>query len=345
MRTIILDAGADRERALRGAAEILRAGGLAAFPTETVYGLGALGLQPAALERIFIAKNRPHSDPLILHVADPAWVTDLVRSLPPAAEQLMAAFWPGPLTLVLPKSGRVPDLVTAGLDSVAVRMPGHSLALELIRRVGEPVAAPSANLFSRPSPTSARHVLEDLDGRIEAVLDGGPADLGVESTVLDLRGDTPVLLRPGGVSREELEKALNGPVTDRGAGESAAGRSPGLLAKHYSPRAEVRLFDGEDAPVIEAMRAAAGDGEASLAILAFTEDLPAFHDLPAILMDLGSRGDLEEVAQTLYATMRELDQQGIFRILARLAPSGGLGEAINDRLLRAAAGRITRAGG
>lgn len=337
--------------AVERAAEILREGGLVAFPTETVYGLGALALDPEAVERIFAAKGRPHSDPLILHVGDEAWVRDLVRELPPVAETLMEAFWPGPLTLVLPKSAHVPDLVTAGLDSVAVRMPAHPVALELIRWVGQPVAAPSANLFSRPSPTTAAHVLQDLDGRIDAVLDGGPTDVGVESTVLDLRGDEPVILRPGGVTRADLERVLGrsvqlvGEVKAVAAGEEAA-PSPGLLTRHYSPRAEVFLYDGPDEAVIPAMRRLAEEATSGTetALLAFTEDIEALGAVPCTVVDLGSRERPEAAARALYAAFRDLDKHGIARVGVRLAPPGGLGDAVNDRLRRAASGRLILVG-
>jgi len=340
MRTLILNAAADPERSLSAAAEIIRAGGLVAFPTETVYGLGALGLEPAALERIFAAKERPRADPLILHVADAADAASLVRELPVRAERLTEAFWPGPLTLVLPKSARVPDLATAGLDSVAIRMPAHPLALELIRRAGSPLAAPSANRFTRPSPTTPAHVLADLDGRIEAVLDAGPTDVGVESTVLDLRGNKPRILRPGGVAREALERVLGEPISLRVGREEAGLPSPGLLDRHYSPRARVRLFDGPRA--VDAIRLMAA-GEPGMGILAYTEDLVHYAEFAGPLLDLGSRGSLEEVAQTLYASIRELDDRGVRTIAVRTAPEGGLGEAINDRLTRAAGGEVTRA--
>lgn len=346
METRLLHALTPADPDLREAADRLRRGELVAFPTETVYGLGALGLDARAVERIFAAKGRPHSDPVILHVGDPAWVPALVRSLPPLAERAMEAFWPGPLTLVLPKSERVPDVVTAGGDSVAVRMPAHPLALELIRQVGEPVAAPSANLFSRTSPTTAEHVLQDLSGRIEAVLDGGPTTVGVESTVLDLRGPEPVILRPGGVTQEQLARVLECPVSAPGQsvddGEPAV--SPGQLTRHYSPRAEMRLFAGPDAAVLAALRheAERANSPQTTAVLAFSEDEVELQGLPAEVVDLGSRTRPEQAARALYAAMRDLDARGVTLILARLAPHGGLGDAVNDRLRRAASGRITQ---
>jgi len=346
METVVLQAELDPEAAVAEAAALLRAGRLVAFPTETVYGLGALGLNPVAVERIFVAKGRPHTDPLILHLGEPGWVHELVRELSRAAQQVIEAFWPGPLTLVLPKSPSVPDLVTAGRDSVAVRMPAHPLALELIRRVAQPVAAPSANLFSRPSPTTAAHVLQDLNGRIDAVLDGGSTDVGVESTVLDLRGDVPQILRPGGVTRDALAAVLGRPVLQSGAvvRDDAPAASPGQLSRHYSPRADVRLFDGPLASVLPAMYAEAQRiaGSAGTAILAFAEDAPAFRNAPAEVIDLGSLAHPEQAAHRLYALMRDLDERGFEHLIVRLAPTGGLGDAVNDRLRRAASGRVFR---
>lgn len=330
--------------AIRTAAEILLGGGLVAFPTETVYGLGALGLSPAAVERIFEAKERPHSDPLILHVAEAAAARPLVSYWPGLADRLVREFWPGPLTLVLPKSDRVPARVTAGEDSVAVRVPAHPVALELLRAVGQPVAAPSANRFGRTSPTTAAHVLQDLEGRIDAVLDGGATMVGVESTVLDIRGPEPLILRPGGVTREMLETLLERPVALRGEQEDGGLRSPGLLTRHYSPRAEVCLFAGADPAVLEAIRrlAASATSEAPLAVLAYHEDLLALEGTAAHVVDLGPRSDLRAAAHRLYAALRAADEAGAVRIAARLAPAGNLGDALNDRLLRAAAGRIFR---
>lgn len=341
MDTRLLDAR--QEGDLAAAADLLRAGRLVAFPTETVYGLGALGLEAEAVERIFQAKGRPHTDPVILHVAEVGWVRDLVSRFPPHAEALMRAFWPGPLTLVLPKSGAVPPVVTAGGPTVAVRMPAHPVALELIRRAGAPIAAPSANLFSRPSPTTAQHVLQDLQGRIDAVLDGGPASVGVESTVLDLSGEAPVVLRPGGVTRETLEQALGGPVGVRGRAEAGEVLpSPGLLTRHYSPRAEVHLFDGPDPAVFAAIRELASL-PGGVTVLAYSEDLPHLGGLPSV-EDLGSRTDPESVARKLYAAFRQADERGAVRLAVRLAPSGRLGDAINDRLRRAACGRVITLG-
>lgn len=344
MRTLLLDAHAEPEAALELAAAILRGGGTVAFPTETVYGLGALGLDPAALERIFVAKGRPHSDPLILHIADAAWLRDLAREVTPTAERLTAAFWPGPLTVVLPKQAHVPDAATAGLPSVAVRMPRHPVALSLLRRVGAPLAAPSANLFTRPSPTTAAHVLEDLEGRIDAVLDAGPTEVGVESTVVDLRGPTPVLLRPGGVPRQALERVLGESLLDRAdAPEGDPLPSPGLLERHYSPRAEVCLYSGAPEAVAAAVKQSMAQLENTqrAAVLAYTEDLPLLQSISARVVLLGPRSYPETAAQALFAALRELDAHGTQVIYASTVPGEGLAEALNDRLRRAAGGRIT----
>jgi L-threonylcarbamoyladenylate synthase len=334
-RTLVLDAA--EEPARQRAADLLAAGGLVAFPTETVYGLGALGLDPAAVGRIFVAKGRPRTDPLILHLAAADWLARVAREVPPLAGDLARAFWPGPLTLVIPRAGAVPDAVTAGRDTVAVRVPAHPVALDLITRVGTPIAAPSANRFSRPSPTTARHVLEDLDGRIDAVLDGGPTEWGLESTVLDVTGAVPRLLRPGAVTREALESALGGAVevVEAHACESEAQEAPGMLTRHYSPRAELRVVAGDDAVALPALAAA---GAAGVRVLAFTEDLAALESLPDVV-ELGPRADLVLVARRLYAAFREADEQGVGQLAVRPAPPAGLGQAINDRLRRAAAPR------
>lgn len=344
MKTRLLRAAEDPEGAIAEAAAILKRGGLVAFPTETVYGLGALGLDPEAVGRIFAAKERPHSDPVILHIGEREWLDELASQVPAEARMLAADCWPGPLTLVLPKTDDVPEIVTAGGPTVAVRMPAHPVALALIRAVGAPLAAPSANLFSRPSPTRAEDVLEDLAGRIDAVLDGGETTIGVESTVLDLSGHVPVLLRPGGVTREALEAALGRPIESPAKAQApeAALPSPGLLERHYSPRAEVLLFTGPTDAVISAMREAAALPGRSL-ILARSQDFKRLADLPSVAK-LGSVAAPAEIAARLYHSFREADRAGFDRIIVRMLPAGGLGDAINDRLRRAASGRVRTVG-
>jgi L-threonylcarbamoyladenylate synthase len=328
---------------IQRAAEVLRAGGLVAFPTETVYGLGAHALDREAVRRLFAAKGRPANDPLIVHVATLDEADHLIASRPGSVAALAARFWPGPLTLVLPRSALVPDEVTAGLASVAIRVPAHPVALALITAVGVPVAAPSANLFSRPSPTRASHVLADLDGRIDLVVDGGATTVGVESTVLDLTQDIPTVLRPGAVTLEMLGGVLP-LVRMRDASHAASGAepmvSPGLLSRHYSPRAPLTLYEGHAAPVVARLGADAREASyrgLHVGILAADDDaVDGF-----TIVRVGSDRDLPGVAARLYAALREIDAAGTDVILARGFPADtGIGVAIQDRLRRAAAGRI-----
>ncbi len=303
------------------AADAIRRGLLVGMPTETVYGLAANALDARAVLRVFEAKGRPRFDPLIVHCADLAMARTIAR-FSPRAERL-AALWPGPLTLVLPRLPCIPDAVTAGLDNVAVRIPDHPLALALIRAAGMPLAAPSANRFGRISPTTAAHVVEQLGDAVACVLDGGPCRVGVESTVL--RPDpSPVVLRPGGVTREQLTEVLGEPVVlaDRSARvEALPQEAPGLLASHYAPRAPLRL------------RTPGGEWPLDAALLAFTgTDLPA----GAVHAILSPTGDLAEAAASLFARLRQLDAAGPQLIVAELVPENGLGEAVNDRLRRAA---------
>jgi L-threonylcarbamoyladenylate synthase len=305
------------------AAEMLRRGGLVAFPTETVYGLGADATSAEAVARIYAAKERPRFNPLIAHVAD----LDAARRegvFDESALALAARFWPGPLTLVVPAApgASVCDLARAGLDSVALRVPAHPLAHALLKRVARPVAAPSANRSGRISPTTAAHVLAELDGRIDAVLDGGATQVGLESTIVACLGE-PRLLRPGGVPREALEAALGRKLLGA-ARETGAPRAPGMLASHYAPRAKVRLDIDRVAP-----------GDAVLLLGAF--EPPGLAAARAVL-NLSQSGDLTEAAAHLFGYLRTLDGSGAESIAVAPIPEHGLGEAINDRLRRAAAG-------
>jgi L-threonylcarbamoyladenylate synthase len=328
--------------ALARAADCLRRGGLVAFPTETVYGLGVHALDRAAVRRLFEVKGRPANDPLIVHVDAVERVHALVSAMPDSVAALRARFWPGPLTLVLPRSPRVPEEVTAGLDTVGVRVPAHPVARALLRAAGIPVAAPSANLFSRPSPTRASHVLDDLGGRIDLVVDGGATEVGVESTVLDLTGDVPTILRPGAVSREML-RAILPRVEQRSAAASSSDAmpSPGMLERHYSPRAPLTVYDGDDIARLARDACAAIAHGNRVGIMAADEDREALADVErhgsrATIVYLGSERDLSAVAARLYAAMRELDTSGVDRILARsVAGDDGLAVAIRDRLRRA----------
>jgi len=315
--------------AIEEAGRALREGLLVAFPTETVYGLGAHALSPEAVARIYAAKGRPPDNPIIVHIGRPEEVAVVAREVPPPARALMARFWPGPLTLVLPRSPRVPDVTTAGLDTVAVRMPSHPVALALIRAAGVPVAAPSANRSGSPSPTRAQHVLDDLGPQVDVVVDGGPCPVGVESTVLDVTGEEPVILRPGGVTREELEEALGRPVR-LGRGQELA-RSPGTRHRHYAPKAQVVVVDREE--MAATVRRLAREGRRVGVIATGPLDVPA--GTPLRLM---SRG-LRQYARDLFHALRELDALGCEVIVAEAVPERGLGLAIMDRLRRAAAPR------
>jgi L-threonylcarbamoyladenylate synthase len=318
--------------AIARAAEVLRSGRLVAFPTETVYGLGANALDAAAVARIFAAKERPAANPVIVHVPDAAAVRSLVTAWPESAERLAARFWPGPLTLILPRSTAIPDIVTAGGPTVAIRVPAHPVARALLEQAGVPIAAPSANRASRLSPTLAAHVLGDLDGRIDLLLDGGPTSGGVESTVLDLSGATPCLLRPGLVSPAQLE-AVVGPVTRRatiGSGTDPL-PSPGMMARHYAPQTPVECLLPAAVQKRIAELAAQGMRVGWLAFPA--EPTPAAAGVRRVTMPNLAAA----YAACLYAVLHDLDAAGLERIIVTLPPEGDDWLMIHDRLARASA--------
>ena len=325
LKTLVLPAG---EVAVAAAARVLGEGGLVAFPTETVYGLGADATNAGAVARLYEAKGRPAFNPLIAHVGD----LDAARRIgrfDAAALLLAEAFWPGPLTLVLPKSAdcAVADLATAGLDTVAIRIPEHRIARDILRAFGRPVVAPSANLSGHVSPTLAAHVLGDLDGRIDLIVDGGAVAVGVESTIVGIF-DAPVLLRPGGLPRADIERVLGHTLVQPPAdadGDSGQPLAPGMLASHYAPRTKVRLNADRIEP-----------GEA---LLAFGLGAISGIDEAAAVMNLSERGDLDEAAANLFGYLRALDTRAARAIAVMPIPEDGLGEAINDRLRRAAVGR------
>jgi L-threonylcarbamoyladenylate synthase len=341
-----IDPVAPESTVIEHAADLLRRGELVVFPTETVYGLGADALQPAALEGIFVAKGRPLSDPLIVHIAEYATLDELTLTLAPSAWRLAQAFWPGPLTLILPRGPRVPHIVTAGMETVAVRMPGHPVARALIRALGSPVAAPSANRFMHVSPTTAAHALADLNGRVPLILDGGPCSVGVESTILDLSAEVPTILRPGGVSLEALRAVLPEvriSTQHEAKPEQQAQKAPGQLAMHYAPAIPLLLFDGNE----EAMRAAMlKELDARLvrgervAVLVADADLPAFQNSSALVRSLGDAAQSTHLAASLFASLRALEEAHVQVILCRTFPARDLGLAIHDRLRRAAGGKI-----
>ena len=344
MKTQLLPA---TDEALALAARLLAKGELVAFPTETVYGLGAHAMDAQAVLGIFAAKGRPADNPLIGHIHDRSQL-DGICEVNDAAIRLMDAFWPGPLTIILPRKDAVPNAVTANLDTVAVRMPAHPVALALLKACNLPVAAPSANRSGKPSPTSARHVFDDMDGRIPLIIDGGESDVGLESTVISLAGEKPCILRPGGVTKAMLEEVL-GPVDLAGSilrplekGEKAL--SPGMMYKHYSPDGQVTLIEGEESAVVDALRRLYAHAESEghrACVMCFTEHVAALADCHP--HDIGSKDDPAEVAHRLFATLRGLDDEKMDVIFSEVVPPEGVGLAVMNRLGRAAAFRTVQA--
>lgn len=328
------------------AVERLRADGLVAFPTETVYGLGANALSPLAVGRIFEVKRRPSNDPLIVHLSAISQIEQVARDVPALAYELAQAYWPGPLTLVLKKGPRVAPNVSAGMDTVAVRMPDHRIPLALIETSGLPVAAPSANLFTRPSPTSARHVLEDLDGHVDIILDGGDCPIGLESTILDLTASSPTVLRSGGLSLDSLRERIPHLQIARRYVQTEEGlpmSAPGMFAKHYSPKARLLLFQGqadEALPRLRRLASALEERGYKVGVMAVAEDARHFSGLNLEIADLGSKTDLPQIGRRLFAQMRRLDRLSVNVILVRAPVQEGLGLTIWDRLFRAAEGQV-----
>ena len=344
MKTQLLSA---TDESLALAARLLAEGELVAFPTETVYGLGAHAMDAQAVLGIFSAKGRPADNPLIVHIHDRSQL-DAICEVNDAAIRLMDAFWPGPLTIILPRKDAVPNAVTANLDTVAVRMPAHPVALALLKACNLPVAAPSANRSGKPSPTSAKHVFDDMDGRIPLIIDGGESDVGLESTVISLAGNKPCILRPGGVTKAMLE-AVIGEVDLAGSilrplekGEKAL--SPGMMYKHYSPDGQVTLIEGEESAVVEALRKlyahAASEGHRAC-VRCFSEHVAALADCQP--HDIGSKDDPSEVAHRLFATLRGLDEEKMDVIFSEVMPPEGVGLAVMNRLGRAAGFRTVQA--
>nr|WP_231505520.1 L-threonylcarbamoyladenylate synthase [Paenibacillus massiliensis] len=343
--------------AFQEAAALLRHGKTVAFPTETVYGLGADARNDQAVSSIFKAKGRPSDNPLIVHIADRAQLDELVEHVDELAEQLIREFWPGPLTLVLPvRAGVLSARVTAGLNTVAVRMPDHAVALRLLDEAACPVAAPSANLSGRPSPTTAAHVLEDLDGRIDGILDAGPTGVGVESTVVETSPDGKVtILRPGGITAEQLMavSGVKAVLMDPGLKEAAnatdgpaAPRSPGVKYTHYAPRGTMYIVEGGSVDVVAARirteLTKATESDKRVAVLAYDEHLAAY-PYPCVY-SLGSLAAPEQAAQRLYSLLRRCDEEGVDLILAEACPLKGMGAAVMNRMLKAAGNRIIHTG-
>ena len=324
------------------AAEIIKNGGLVAIPTETVYGLGANGLDEAAVVKIFEAKGRPQDNPLILHVAEPEEMERFCHSIPQAAYDLAAAFWPGPLTMVLPAKDTVPRRTTAGLSTVAVRCPDSDVTRQIIRLSGVPIAAPSANISGKPSTTTAQHVLHDHAGKIAAVVDGGACRVGVESTIVDLTEERPRLLRPGGVTPEQLLEILGDLVVDKAVtaqiDRDAVVKAPGMKYKHYAPQSEVVIVSGsrEKAAAYIQREFVPGDR-----VLCFEEELPLYEGCDPLAY--GREEDVNTLSAGLFAALRELDDPQIRRVYARCPVGGGVAYAVQNRLKKAAAFHIINA--
>jgi L-threonylcarbamoyladenylate synthase len=326
-----VSAKAPQKRLILTAAEVLRRGGLVAFPTETVYGLGADAMNADAVKQIFVAKGRPMDNPMIVHIATLADLQALTECVPEEARQLIERFWPGPLTLILKKSPNVLDDVTGGLDTVAVRMPQNKIALALIKALGHPIAAPSANLSGRPSGTTSGHVLQDFAGKIDMILDGGPVTVGVESTVLDLSQKPPAILRPGAVTQENLVPLLGRVVMGRGA--ETRKRSPGTRYRHYSPKARVTLVEPGDEKAVANMIGQRIQHGKRVALV--TRRAGYGKNVKAIVRIMPE--DLEDYARRIFAVLRELDELAVEEIIIEKTEEKGIGVAIMDRLKRAAA--------
>ena len=323
------------EQKLQQAAQILKRGGLLGIPTETVYGLGANGLDPQAVANIFKAKGRPQDNPLILHIPDVSWLERYCKNIPASAYTLAHAFWPGPLTMILERKAMVPDVVTAGLDTVGMRCPAHTLCRKLIAAADVPVAAPSGNLSGRPSPTTAQHMLEDMDGKIDAILEGGSCNVGLESTIVDLTCDPPQLLRPGGVTLEQLREVLGQVEIDaavlRKMKEGEKPRAPGMQYRHYAPKAPVTVVSGDPeksaAYIQDHLTETSG-------VICFHEFLDRFAD--HVVHDLGHMDDKAEQARQVFDALRTFDGTGVTEIWAQCPDSSGLGLAVENRLKKAA---------
>ncbi len=333
--------------ALKYAAAVIREGGLVAFPTETVYGLGANAFSEAAVNRIYEAKGRPPDNPLIVHISSTESLADVASHIPECASRLMARFWPGPLTLIFKKSALIPGVTTAGLDTVAVRMPSHPVALALIGEARLPIAAPSANLSGRPSPTLAQHVIDDLYGKVELIIDSGPCLVGLESTVLDITTNPPVILRPGGVVPSQLEEVLGqvaiGQAFMPGAQNQDKPRSPGMKYRHYSPRAKVLVVQGSLDRVVDYINRAAAENikkGVSVGILATEQTRTSY--LAGEVIPAGDRDKPETIASHLFQCLREFDRIGVGLILAEAVENSGIGLAVMNRMAKAAGYNIIK---
>lgn len=334
----------NRAAVLREAGEIIKTGGLVAFPTETVYGLGGDALNPASAKKIYEAKGRPSDNPLIIHIANMEALPYIVEEVPKTAKRLASLFWPGPLTMILKKSARVPYETTGGLDTVAVRMPVHDVALDFIEAAGGYVAAPSANRSGRPSPTTAAYVAEDMEGRIEMILDGGQATLGLESTIVDLTVEPPMILRPGFVTQEMLSVALGEIKVDETllrADSGQAPKAPGMKYRHYAPKGELIVVRGDMQAVTAYINEALRQGRAEkkkTGVIATDETIERYQ--ADVHFSVGERGSAKAAAERLYCILRECDDEGVELILSECFDGEGVGAAVMNRLMKAAGHHI-----
>ena len=340
METLFLSAS--DPKCAETAAEIIKNGGLVAIPTETVYGLGANGLNEDAVLKIFEAKGRPQDNPLILHIADPDQIESLCHHIPQAAYDLADAFWPGPLTMVLPARKAIPKRTTGGLDTVGVRCPDSDITRAIIRASGVPIAAPSANISGKPSTTTAAHVLHDHDGKIDAIVDGGPCRVGVESTIVDLTEERPRLLRPGGIGPEQLIEVLGDLVVDKAVtaqiDKDEVVKAPGMKYKHYAPQSEVVIVGGSREKAAAYIRHHFEPGDR---VLCFEEELPLYEDCNPL--SYGQEADVNTLSAGLFGALRELDDPSIHQVYARCPVGGGVAYAVQNRLKKAAAFHIVDA--
>lgn len=329
---------------LKGAAGIIKNGGIVAFPTETVYGLGANGLDEEAVKKIYLAKGRPSDNPLILHIGGADQLKELVEEIPESALKCIEKFWPGPLTIILKRKIKVPDIITAGLETVAIRLPESSIARTLINLAGVPIAAPSANLSGKPSPTSGDHVIQDMQGKIDMIIDGGSTGIGLESTVLDLSTDTPTILRPGGVTFEDLKKIIPGIVEDKANLKSnIVPKSPGQKYRHYAPNAEMIVFTGRLEDIVvniqKYTKDAIADGK-KVGIMATDETKESYEN--GKVKTLGTRRDKRTIANSLFNILREFDSLDVDIIFAEGVELDDIGLAIMNRMMKASSGKIIK---
>ena len=343
---IKLDSASPDSEVIGRAGDILKRGGLVAFPTETVYGLGGDALNTEAARKIYEAKGRPSNNPLIVHIADMEHLEAIAAEIPEKARKLAAVWWPGPLTMIFNKKDIVPDATSGGLPTVAVRMPNHPIALELIRAAGGYIAAPSANTSGRPSPTIAEHVREDLDGKIDMILDGGEVRIGLESTIVDFTDEIPMLLRPGYINMEKLEEILgevliDPAILDENASRNIRPKAPGMMYRHYAPKAQLTIVEGGEKEVVDRILELAAQSSRegkSVGIIAADETAEFYKDYD--VKNIGSRETDKEIARRLFRVLREFDDEGTDVILSESFETPRMGQAIMNRLLKAAGHRV-----